>query len=78
MFMNANLISPGLQYGTDYPFTVPEGFRPKVPFNSYFIQGGSILLFVSISANGSGYIRVPTNGERYAGWMYQEFMYIVE
>ena len=78
VYISPHLPYPGLEYGTDYPFAVPQGFRPKASFNSYFVQGGSILLYVSISVNGSGYIRVPTNGDQYTGWIYQEFMYIVE
>lgn len=76
--INVHVPGTGLVYGTDYPFTVPQGFRPKSFLFSYFIQGGSTLLYISISSNGAGFLRVPTPGTSYAGWIYQEFAYITE
>lgn len=64
--------------GTNYTFTIPEGFRPVVTLCDYFVQNNNSLFFIYFYASGDAYLRMPISDQTYAGWLYHTMIYFTE
>lgn len=61
--------------GTNYTFTIPEGFRPVSTMYDYFVQNNNSLFFICFYASGDAYLRMPISDQTYAGWLYHVMIY---